>query len=144
MSKRGAYVSVDGLDNLMQVLDAYPREAARIGQRAVYKIGGQIRDDIRQATPVFSGNLKRSIKVKKPRNERGVIGAEVRADRSGGRSGKGYHFHLVEYGTVKMSARKFARPVVERYAAQLPSLLKAELLVQLDREIQRKAKRPVK
>ncbi len=60
------------------------------------------REELRAATPVDKGNLRRATKAKSTRSG----GAVLYTDRSGGSSGKGQHVHMVDKGTKGRSTKK--------------------------------------
>jgi hypothetical protein len=145
VSGKGLTIQLDGLEEMADILrEAAPAEARRIMKRTIYGVGRQVRDEIRSATPVFTGNLKRAIKFQTSRGSKDLVSGRVYADRSGGRSGKGYHYGLVEYGTVKMAARRFARPIISSWQQRMPQELRTNWENEFVKEMQRRADRVAK
>lgn len=85
--------------------------------------------EARQNAPVDSGNLKKSIgneSAKRTGREKVAIVAGPRR-KKGSNTGKGYHAHLLEFGTAKMRAKPYLRPawdtknseVLDKYKSQM-------------------------
>lgn len=135
-------VKIEGMDELQATLkDVLPREARNILRRTTLKIASNVRDVVRQRSPVDTGNLKKSIKSKRDKGTPTNITASVYVDKSGGKSGKGYHYHFVEFGTVKMTARPFIVPTVEEMRPGLSEEYRKEFGVQFEKEMQKRAKK---
>ena len=137
-------VKIEGLEELRETLEkTMPREARNILRRTTLKIASTLRDEIRKKAPVYTGNLRRSIKSKRDRGTPTNITASVYVDKSGGRSGKGYHWHLVEFGARggKMPAQPFVVPTVEAFRPKVDEMYRAEFGVQFEREMAKRNKR---
>ena len=133
---------IDGIDELRKTLrDVSPAEGTRIARRTVTRIAREVRDATRNRAPVDSGSLRRSIKSKRSRGGPGEAEAEVYVDRSGGRSGSGYHFHLLEWGTVKMPAQPFVTPTVEEYRPKVPGMYRDQWFREYAKEMEKRAKK---
>jgi len=140
-------------DLIMQVT---PSESRNILRRTTVHIARVVRDAVRERTPVGpTGNLKRSIKSKRNKDERTLISAQVYADRSGGRSGKGYHSHLVEFGTRPrqkssgansgtMPDKPFINPAADSLRAEIPSMYREQFGKELEKELAKRATRAKK
>lgn len=113
MAKPGA--EVEGLKELLKDLDGAPLRTRVAVRRTLAQLTREARDEVKAAVPVDEGDLKRSIAVKgaKPVKER--FSYAVISRTTGGKTGSGHHYHLVEYGTAKMRARRFAAPVRQKY-----------------------------
>ena len=137
-----AATRIDGLDELRKTLrDVSPAEGARIGRRTVTRIAREVRDAVRQRAPVQTGSLRRSIKSKRTRGRPGEAEAEVYVDRSGGRSGSGYHWHLLEFGTRKMPAQPFTVPTIEEWRPKVPRLYQQYWWPEYAKEMEKRAKK---
>ena len=135
-------VTIEGAKELKKTLkDVSPAEGARIGRRTVTRIAREVRDAVRQRAPVQTGSLRRSIKSKRTRGRPGEAEAEVYVDRSGGRSGSGYHFHFLEWGTVKMPAQPFVTPTVEEWRPKVPRLYQRYWWPEYAKEMEKRAKK---
>lgn len=129
-------VKIHGLSDLQKTLNTLmPREATNVLRRTTYGIATKVRDQVKERAPVQSGALKRSIKAKRNKGTKTNISASVIADKSGGRSGRGYHWHFLEFGTVKMSAQPFINPTVEQMRPQIPGIYREEFGKQLEKQL---------
>src|SRR5690606_36693845 len=114
-------VKIEGLEELRETLEkTMPREAKNILRRTTLKIASSVRDEVRKAAPVHTGNLRRSIKSMRYRGSPTNIAASVYVDKSGGRSRSGYHWQLVEFGACywNIPAQPFVVPTVESFRSQ--------------------------
>ena len=137
-----AATRIDGLDELRKTLrDVSPAEGTRIARRTVTRIAREVRDATRNRAPVDTGNLRRSIKSKRSRGGPGEAEAEVYVDRSGGRSGSGYHWHLLEFGTRKMPAQPFTNPTIEEYRPKVPGMYRDQWFRESAKEMEKRAKK---
>lgn len=135
-------VKIEGLDELKKTLTGVmPREATNILRRTTLKIASAVRDEVRKKAPVRTGKLRRSIKSKRDRGTKTNISASVIADRSGGKSGSGYHWHFLEFGTVKMTAQPFIVPTVEAMRSKTDEMYRKEFGVQFEREMAKRNKK---
>lgn len=129
-------VKIHGLSDLQKTLNTLmPREATNVLRRTTYGIATKVRDQVKERAPVQSGALKRSIKAKRNKGTKTNISASVIADKSGGRSGRGYHWHFLEFGTVKMSTQPFINPTVEQMRPQIPGIYREEFGKQLEKQL---------
>lgn len=139
--KNGA--EVIGLPDLSETLTAVmPREAKNILRRTTYGLATVARDRIRERAPERTGRLKRSIKAKRDRGTSTEMAASVIADKSGGRSGSGFHAHFLEFGTVKMGAQPFINPAVEELRPQVPGIYRDQFGIHYERELAKRNKKP--
>lgn len=139
-------VEVLGIKELTKTLTKVsPAEASRIARRTVTRVARDVRDAARQRAPVGpTGNLRRSIKSRRAKGSRSRAEAEVWVDRSGGKSGRGYHWHLVEFGTVKMAAQPFVVPTIEEYRPKIPALYRQYWWPQYAKEMEKRAAKQAK
>lgn len=119
---------IQGARELDKVLKKLPERVARTVVRgAVRKAAKVVEAEMRARAPVGpTGNLKASIGqigVRQP-DKRKVV-RTVGALKRGGR--KGYHAHLVEFGTVKTPARPFIRPAFDRTKGEALKVMGKEL-----------------
>ena len=111
-------IKLQGFKEMERLLDKLPgRLDRRVIRGALTKTAKPLVKAVKAKVPVFTGNLKKSIgafslKHGKGRN-RSTVAIAVGARTSG--KFKGYHAHLVEFGTVKMKARPFLRPAFDRH-----------------------------
>lgn len=140
-----AYITIHGLTDLKGDLkNLAPTETRQLLSRVVYRLGQIVRDKIRDAAPVRTGALRRSIKVRKNRPKGNYISCSVVADESGGRSGGGFYWHFLEFGTVNMSEQPFVSPSVEQVRPDAPKLLRQHFAPEYERQLQKRAKKAKK
>lgn len=143
--------TVEGMEDFRKMFrDILPRQTKNILRRTTLDIAREASNRVKAKTPVKTGNLKRSIKPKRARGTRDMVEARVEADRSGSRTGRGYHSHLVEFGYVHSKSGKFVPgrpfivPTVEGMRPEVPKLYRERLGVQLEKEMQKRAKKAAK
>ena len=147
-------LKIDGIKELTETLKTVsPAEGTRIARRVVVRIARDARDKARQRAPVgATGNLRRSIKSRRRRGKPGWAESEVYADRSGGKTGLGYHWHLVEFGTGprttkggkstgSMPAQPFITPTVEEERPRTPAVYRNLWWPEFRKEMIKRAKR---
>lgn len=122
----GFYVDKASLGKLQRKLENdFPREASKEGQKVLSVAAKELRKKIREAAPVDSGDLRRSIYVKKLRDKFAEPQAiDIRSSRGGVNRGKkrkadAFYWRFLEYGTKKMAPRPFVGPTVEKFKPQL-------------------------
>lgn len=136
------YARLHGFPELQHTLkDVSRREAVNILRGTVYTLAQHVRDVIRENTPMLTGRLRRAIKAVRNRGTPTRAQASVVADLSGGRTGSGFHWHWLEYGTVKMSKRPFVNPAVERVRPQQDALYRDKFGKQYERVMERRKKK---
>lgn len=92
----------------------FPRAAKKEGRKLVKKAATELRKNIKEAAPVDTGELRRSLYVKVLRDKFGEpTAADVRV-KSGG-----FFWRFLEYGTVKMEEQPFVEPTVERFRPKM-------------------------
>lgn len=136
-------IRVEGIKPLTKTLkDVSPTEARNIARRAVTSLARVLRDDMRGRAPLGpTGNLRKAIKSRRAEGSRDRAEAEVWVDRSGGKSGRGYHWHLVEFGTVKMPAQPFTLPTLMEWRPQLHKWYRQHWWPQYEAEMKKRAKK---
>ena len=137
-----AGLKVEGMRELRKTLtQVSPAEARRIARRTVTAIARGVRDDARKRAPVDTGDLKRAVKSRQTRGERDEAAAQVWADRSGGRTGRAYHWHLLEFGTEKMPAQPFLNPTIEEWRSNMPGIYRRQWYTEYAREMEKRARK---
>lgn len=133
-------VHIEGADHIRKTLkDVSPAEGRRIARRTVTRVARIVRDTTRERAPYLTGALRRSIKSRRAKGERDEAIGEVYVDRSGGRSGRGYHWHLVEFGSRHQAAEPFVIPTIEEMRPRVPSIYRDEWWPQYRKEMQKRA-----
>lgn len=112
-------------------------------RRASLAFAKGTRDRLRAATRKRTGNLSRAEKHKGTKGG----GAKVYVDKSGGTSGRGYHWHLLERGTKsrktrkgaargKMPASPYVNQVTDDAAARFNSEIVPALVAQVRKKLE--------
>ena len=138
------FMRIEGDKELKRTLKTVsPAEANRIAKRTVTVLARRVRDVARGRAPVDEGNLKRATKSRRARGSRDEAAAEVWVDRSGGRSGQGQHWHLVEFGARggNMPAQPFVNPTIEEFRPRMPLLYRTEWWPQYRKEMEKRARK---
>ena len=126
MSETWTLTGMDELNaNIQKLVKAVDKEQVK---PILEKAATTIADAIRANAPVGpTGNLKRSIIThawSDYAQANAMVGIDYRI---------GPHAHLLEYGTVKMSARPFFRPGWDTTHTQVEEDIKTELLAAVDK-----------
>lgn len=100
-------IIIHGSKEMEDLFKKLPEKFQRKILRRALMLGAlQVRERARQLVPVDSGDLKRSIKARKPKGtKRGEIRREVGATE--------YYAHFVESGTKKIKAQPFLKPALD-------------------------------
>lgn len=98
-------MTLEGLDALKRAVVECPKEFRKDASDAVRKSTWSVADKMRRRVSVRSGHLLGSIESRVPVTS-GLIG-RVEID------GDAYYWRFLEYGTINMTARPFARPAAE-------------------------------
>lgn len=135
-------VKILGLKDVEETLKTVsPVEARRIARRSVTAIAKQGRDKMRSRVAVHTKNLYKSIKSRRARGKPDRAEAEIYVDKSGRPSGKGYHWHMIEFGTVKMSPQPFVVPTIEEMRPKMPMIYRQQWWVEYEKEMVKRAKK---
>jgi HK97 gp10 family phage protein len=139
-------VTVDGLKQVEKTLrDVTPRESRNIMRRLVVRIAASVRDDVRKAARSVvkrrTGNLFKAIRSKREKGRPDVFEASVIVHLKKDGSPRAPHWHFIEFGTVKQSARPFIAPTVLDWQSKMPQVYREEFGKQLEREIAKREKR---
>lgn len=137
----------EGGRELSAALKALGDEATVAGRRALRSTGNELRDEIKSAAPVGPGqherygHLRDNIRVREQRAQRDntIVMAVT--------TGRAFWGNFLEFGTRKMAARPWMRPVFDRMHSRLIARLGDDLGTQIERaakRIERRAKRASK
>jgi HK97 gp10 family phage protein len=136
---------VEGIKAVEKTLrDVSPAEGRRIARRTVTRVAREVRDKVRQRAPKDEGNLRKAIKSRRAKGSRDRAEAEIWVDKGGGPSGKGYHWHLIEFGTAKMAAQPFTVPTIQEMRPEVPKIYEREWWPQYEKEMVKRAKKQAK
>lgn len=122
MKNRANNLSLEGLNDLRDALDMFTaKEADSILGKTIRLVLARALKEIKAAVPVDTGLLKSKLRVKKYKKRRGETNAVYGITTDG----KAPHWTLLEYGTQRMPARPFIRPVRDRYRIEMPQQLQS-------------------
>lgn len=138
--KKAQGIEIVGLEEAIKTLEeTLPREAHNLSAQAVQAVATKVRNEIRRETPKGkTGELRKSVAAKRNRARNNKASSDVyfKAD--------GWYWKFLEYGTVKMKARPWVNPIVERMAPKIPDMFREELGKKLERLMAKKAKKAAK
>ena len=117
-SKNTGGLELQGLDELRKTFAKMePRLARTVLRGAPNAAASEARKRIRDATPRRTGTLRRAVKNARRDNSDGSPGAAIFVEQGKQAKADGFYWRFHEYGTVKMAARPFIRPTLDRMAA---------------------------
>lgn len=99
-------MTLEGMDALKRAITESPKELKRWSSDAVRQSTWAIADKMRRRVPVGeTGTLLGAIEAKVPVQTGLTANVNINGDA--------FYWRFLEYGTVKMAARPFARPAAE-------------------------------
>lgn len=135
---------VRGFEKLERNVRALPGLLAhRVQGRGLLAAAAIVRNEARALVPVDTGALRDSIRAGVRSQEIYTLSGKARVPgaaaqtRAGGRGAR--HAHLIELGTVKMTAKPFLEPAVHGTSAEQVAAIAAAMKIafaRLNREIQ--------
>lgn len=143
-------IKLEGLDELNDVLGRIaPKHARNLIRSTVHGAAGELRNDVKKRVPSNTGNLKRSIKVKRRRGSPDKPVSEVRADHGPKAKHDGFYWRFVEHGTSggrfgPQPERPFLRPARDAFRAQYPQIVKRQFLKKFEALTKRELKKQAK
>lgn len=109
----------------------FPRVAKKEGLELVKKAATELRNDVKAAAPMRTGDLKRSVYVKLLRDKFGEPHAADVRIRTGkkeqAKNRDGFYWRFLEHGTVNMDAQPFVHPTIERFRPKMKKYTDAYL-----------------
>jgi HK97 gp10 family phage protein len=161
---------IEGLSELDEALKEFTRATGgNILKRAVGTAAAMLADHAIEAAPIDEGDLKRGIKVAKPKiinpgtaafaqamretGDRAIAAEAARAaNREAGGSGRSAVTHvgpakhvgqgiLQEFGTAHHKAQPFMRPTWDQYGAEAATVMRDALAEGIDKARERAAKK---
>lgn len=123
-----------------QLGEFLPREVHAIARRALTSLAAELRDDMKATAPVDTGTLRDAIRSRRERGERDEAVAAVWITKGKGAEHDAWYWHFVEFGTLTQPARPFIVPAVERLRARLPKELGDELMRQISKQLEKRAR----
>ena len=136
-------ISIDGLDELSQVLDQMAPKAARNLMRStIHGVASEIAKDAKRKAPKDEGTLRRAIKAKRRRPKHpdkpfsDVIVTTGRSARH-----DAFYWRFLEYGTTELPERPFFRPAIDGMRPEVPKIMKQQFGKKLEAMLKRAAKK---
>ncbi len=128
-------VQIDGLEELEDMFaDLAPREVNNIIRAAVHGLAGQVRDQMKAAVTVDTGEVRDGIYALRRRGKPNFPVSEVRIRKTD-------HGLMLEFGTSKTRPQPYIVPTVERMRPGMPRYFKEQVGAKLERALARKAKK---
>ena len=124
---------ITGLDDVLKKLKALPERVQKNVVTGAIRAGAKpIVKEARALVPKDTGTLKKSIGIKKRRSrDKNIIHFSVAPLVKKG----GWTAHFVEFGTVKMSAKPFMRPAVEKTVDETIKTAQDYMKKRIDKEL---------
>ena len=117
-TKKTGGLELTGIDEVYKVLGKMDERLARgVLRGAPNAAAGVARKAMRDAAPRRTGTLRRAIKNARRDSRTEGPGAVVFVEQGKQAKADGFYWRFVEFGTVKMPARPFMRPTLDRLAA---------------------------
>lgn len=137
------FIQVSGLEEVRNALsELAPRVATNLMRTVVQDIASAIAKEAKAAAPKNTGNLKKSIKARRKKGSRNNPQSQVVANSKNADAGEeSFYWKFIEFGTRKMRARPFIAPIKQKYAAEMPRLLRESFGRKLEQMLARQAKR---
>ena len=137
-------VEVIGADEVAKVLSEFaPRIANNLSRALVHGIAGEIRDEAKRRVPKRTGNLKRSMKIKRRRSKPGQPVSDVVFTQGKSAKNDGFYWRFVENGTQDLPERPFVRPAKDLIFSKLDEVVdrqfKKKLIAAVNREKKKRA-----
>lgn len=130
-----------GFKELDRLFDKLPDQVSkRLVDKALLKSGKPIVQGAKSNVNVFTGNLKKSIGALKGKTKKFKVGNRtvLIGGRVGGRH-KGYHAHLLEFGTKKSRRRPFLGPATRKFSNKQRKIMIRELAIGIHSEVNKLA-----
>src|SRR4051812_25344323 len=120
-------VTLEGFVGLRKLLEGLPKKVAnKIERDALKKAGKVVQAAAKALAPVDSGQLKRSITVRKgKRKQKGAMSVVIFPDPA--KFKKDFYAPYVEFGHSKVAAKPFMRPAWDQTKAQALAIIAAEV-----------------
>lgn len=141
------FIEVTGLEEVRHTLgEVAPREAANLIRTVVQDVALRVAKDVKASAPIATGSLRAGVRVSRRKMGRSgpksVVTFARRRDKDGVKIGKTvFYWKFIEYGTRKMSAKPFVGPIKEKYAAEMPRIMRESFGKKLEQYLARRANR---
>jgi len=142
---KGASVEVIGLEDMERTLKTLlPKHATNIMRATVHGIASEVAKDARKRAPKDTGALRKAIKPKRRRMEKGNPRSDVIVTQGRDAKHDAYYWRWVEHGTVDQPERPFIRPAVDAARANLDEIITQQFGKKLEAAARREAKKQAK
>ena len=142
---RGASVEVIGLEDMERTLKTLlPKHATNIMRATVHGIASEVTKDARKRAPKDTGALRKAIKPKRRRMEKGNPRSDVIITQGRDAKHDAYYWRFIEHGTVDQPERPFIRPAVDAARANLDEIITRQFGKKLEAAARREAKKRTK
>lgn len=102
-----------GIEDVYRVLNQIaPREARNIMRSTLGGMAAEINKEAKSNAPRADGDLRRAMKLKRPRIRNNVIRVNLVVQI------RAFYWRFIEYGTSKLPEQPFYMPAVERFRGQ--------------------------
>ena len=129
-------IKLTGSKNLDRLLDALPDQMSkRVLRGSLLKSAKPIPRAAKRKVPVRTGDLKKSlaaVKAGRKEERKGEIKVLIGARR--GKRFRGFHAHLVEFGTAKTKAQPFLGPALIQNRQRQRKILVREIALRTHKE----------
>lgn len=141
--REAASIEVKGLDELVGALNELSmRDIQKTMAATVYGIASDLRKRVRERVPVDSGDLKKSVRVKRRKSTPDNPVVDLWFEPK-----QGWYWRLIEHGhggPVPGPARPFLAPCVEQARAEQPMIMRKALQKAIDKRLKAIAKAKMK
>ena len=134
-----------GVEGVVQSLKhVSPREGKNIARRTITRVAAKVRDDIRSRAPKGDGTLRKAIKSRRRRGQRGMIEAAVFIEHGPQAKNDAFYWFFLEFGTRFMDYRPFIYPAVEEWESRVTGEWARQWWPQFSKEMAKRAKKQAK
>ena len=129
-------VEIKGLKEVNRALKVLPERVQKnILTAGVRAVASDFAKSAKRLAPVDSGDLKKSIKVKKRRSKnRSYVRFTVGVDKT---KFHVFYGHMIEFGTANIPAQPFMRPAFEQNKHSAVQKITHKIRQRLDKEIEK-------
>lgn len=141
MSKNGVF----GIKEVNKALeDLAPKHANNIAKSVMHSLAAEVAKKAKMNTPENTGNLKKAIKAKRRRGKPGKPVSDVIITQGKAQKNDGFYWRFVEFGTSGKTGQpeqSFLRPAMDNVVADMPSILKEQLIKKVAAAAKRELKK---
>lgn len=133
-------VQFRGLQEVEKLLtEIAPKHANNIIRTTVGGVAGVVRDEAKSRVPVVSGDLKKSIKIKRRKGRPGYFRTDVVVLRT-----TGFYWRFLEYGTSNGTPEhSFFLKALQAVEGELPTILNEQFIKKFTAKLARERKKQI-